>query len=287
MLLAPAWCIAAPDDVEQVKLPEPANRQFFMDDNNFEVNVFQPSGNAKQARTQIETKLRLQLDELTRVCDLTDAQKQKLKLAASSDVKKVFDEYEVIRKKFHDSKHDQDAWNQAWQEVQPLQQKMQAGLFGDGSFFSKSIRKTLSEEQLSKFEDVNQERRRFRYRASIESAMVSLENSVALLHSQHEAIVKLLLEETKPPTSFGQYDQQVVLYQMSRVPESKLKPILNERQWKALQAQINLNRGMEQFLIQQGFLPKEDGEIKLLKSRVKRQTLPADAEAAAEPAKVQ
>jgi len=283
MLLVPAWCAAAPDDVEQVKLPEAANRQFFMDDNNFEVNVFQPSGNAKQARTQIETKLRLQLDELTRVCELTDAQKVKLRLAASSDVKKLFDEYDVIRKKFHDSKHDQDAWNEAWQEVQPMQQKMTAGLFGDGSFFSKSIRKTLSEEQLAKFEDVNRERRRYRYRAAIESAMVSLENSVALLHSQHEAIVTLLLDETKPPTAFGQYDQQVILYQLSRLPESKLKPILNERQWKTVQNQINQNRGMEQFLIQQGFLPKEDGEIKLLKSKKKRQTLPADAAVDSEP----
>jgi len=281
VLFGPLCAGAAPDDVEAVPIQNPVNNNFFMNDDNFEANVFQPSGNAKQARIHIETKLKLQLNELNRICELNDAQKQKLKLAASSDMKRFFDEVEVVRKKFKAGKQDQNAWNQVWQEISPLQAKMAAGLFGDTSFFCKTIRKTLSEEQYSKYSAVIAERRRFRYKSSIETVITSFEDSVALNHTQHDAIVKLLLDETQPPAAFGQHDQQVVMYQLAKLPEAKLKAVLDERQWKQAQMQFNQYRGMEQFLIQNGLIPKEDVEVKVLKARVKRQVVrvnkPADA----------
>ena len=284
LLLGPVSAQAAPDDVEPPKQAAQALQQFQMDEANFDANVFQPSGNAKQARIQIETKLKLQLDELNRVCGLNDTQQQKLKLAASSDLKRYFDEVAAVRKKVKAGMIDQNAWNNIWQEIQPLRNKQSAGLFGDTSFFAKAVRKTLNDEQNAKYDAVQKERRRFRYRATIEVVMTNMESSVPLRRSQHEAIVKLLLDETQPPPTFGQYDMYLVMHQMGKIPEDKLKPLLDEQQWTQMQQQFNQYRGMEQFLIQNGLIPKEDGEVKVLKARVRRQLTQLDVPAnAAEP----
>ena len=276
-------CRRAPDDVEAKQVTVQVFNNFVMNDENFEANVFQPSGNARQARISIENKLKLQINEINRVCQLDEAQTRKLKLAASFDVKRFFDEVDVVRKKFKSGKHDQEAWNQIWQEINPLQTKMATGIFNDSSFFHKAIRKTLTEEQYSKYDAVVSERRRFRYKCSIETAMMQFEDAVPLNHVQHEAIVKLVLDETQPPLAFGQHDQQVVMYRISQVSESKLKSILDDRQWTLAKQQISQYQGMEQFLIQNGIIAKEKeaAEAKLPKARVRRQLIkaavPADA----------
>jgi hypothetical protein len=262
-IIGSSFACAAPDDVEAAKQDEQqVNVQFFqMDENNFDANVFQPSGNAKTARTQIETKLKLQLDELHRVCGITEAQKQKLTLAAGTDIKRFFDEIDKVRKKVKEGKLDQNEWNNVWQEIQPLRNKLSAGLFGDRSFFAKTVRKTLNEEQIQKYEAVVNERRKFRYRASLEVVVTNLESTVPLRHTQHEAIVKLLLEETQPPTTFGQYDQYLIMHQLGKLAEPKLKSLLDEHQWKLMTGHIEQYRGMEQFLIQNGLIAKEDDEL--------------------------
>ena len=283
LIVGSSFACAAPDDVEAVKQDEQqVNVQLFqMDENNFDANVFQPSGNAKTARTQIETKLKLQLDELQRVCGITEAQKLKLTLAASSDIKRFFDEVDKVRKKIKGGKLDQNEWNNIWQEIQPLRIKQSTGLFGDASFFAKTVRKTLSEEQIQKYELVVNERRKFRYRASLEVVVTNLESTVPLRHTQHEAIVKLLLDETQPPPTFGQYDQYLVMHQLGKLAEPKLKPLLDEHQWKLMEGQIQQFKGMEQFLIQNGLIPKEDEELKArvtVKKRIPAAHQQADAE---------
>lgn len=286
VILPSLRAFAAPDDVEAKAVPEQAFNQFFMNDENFEANVFQPSGNAKQARSSIESKLKLQLNEIHRICQLDDAQLRKLKLAAGFDVKRFFDEVDVVRQKFKAGKHDQAAWNQIWQEINPLQMKMATGLFNESSFFCKSIPKTLSEEQYAKYDAVMIERRRFRYQCAIETALTQFEDVIPLTHAQHEAIVKLIFEETSPPLVFGQHDYQVVMYQFSRISEAKLKAILDDRQWSLAEAQRKQYQGANQFLIPTGVLAKEndDGEVKVLKARVRRRVVRANAPAdASEP----
>jgi hypothetical protein len=257
----PSVGLGAVDDIVPAKQEVAVEDQMFqMDEANFDANVFQPSGNADQARIQMETKLKLQLNELNRVCELSDAQSHKLKLAATVDIKRFFGAVAVIRKKVKAGKINQQEWQEIWQEIQPLRTRQQAGLFGDSSFFAKSIRKTLNPEQLVKYEVLVNERRRFRYRASISVAIVNLQNTVPMRRAQQQAIIKMLLEETQPPPVFGQYDQYLVMYQMARLPEEKFKPLFDEEQWKQLQVQFNQYRGMDQFLIQNGLIPKENGD---------------------------
>lgn len=258
MVLVRVAVSATEDDIEPPAVPVP-NQGFMIDESNFDQWIFQGSGNAAAGRARLVSHLKLKLDELTKTCDLTESQRKKLQLAAQGDMKRFFDQVEVVRKKFLAVRNDQNAFNQIWSEINPLQQKQQAGLFNESSMFEKTLRSTLNEEQRQRYQKVTEERRRFRYRASIQTSLVSLSDTVALKDEQHKAIAKLLLEETPLPLRFGQQDQQIVLYGLSKLPSAKLKAILTDRQWKLLQPQINQGQAMEQYLAQNGFIEAPKG----------------------------
>jgi hypothetical protein len=188
------------------------------------------------------------------VCDLSEDQTEKLKLAGKGDAKRFFAEVEVAREKFRAVQNDPNAFNGIWQDIQPLQQKLSHGLFGDSSFFAKTLTKTLTPEQADRHQANLDERRQFRYRVLVEVGITSLENSVPLRHNQHQALVKLLLEKTRPPQAFGRYDNYVIMHQLSTLPEQEVKAVLNERQWELLERQLAQFRGMFPVLRQNGIL---------------------------------
>jgi hypothetical protein len=268
ILFGSVAAFAAPDDDDEPPEADAVqvNRGFMIQEANFDQWVFQGSRNAAAGRERINSHLKLKLDELNRVCDLTEDQQKKLTLAARGDMKRFFDQVEEVRRKFLKVKNDRNGFNNVWQEIQPLQQKQAAGLFGDTSLFAKTTRRTLTDEQQAKYRIVLEERRRFRYRAAIEVSLHTLGNTIALRHDQHEAVLKLLVVETQPPYVFGRYDHHAVMYEMSRLPAAKLKPLLDERQWKLLQQQFNQSRGMEAILIQNGIIAQPKAETLILKS---------------------
>ena len=274
-LMAIVLCIrsveAAPDDVEPVENPA-ANGEFNIDESNFDQWIFQGNGNAAAGKERLKARLNLQVAEIDRLCGLTSDQKQKLLLAARGDSNKFFDQVELIRKKFLAVRQDQNAFNNIWQDIQPLQRQISIGLHGETSLFFKSLARTLTPEQTQRYREVQDDRRRYRYRASIEVVLTNLEHTIPMKHAQHEALVKLILEETPTPIAFGQYDQYLILHQLSKLGEEKVKPILDDRQWTQVKAHFDQVRGMEQFLIQQGLLPKEGGAGNRLAEEV-----PADA----------
>ncbi len=262
LLWGSAAAFSAPDEDDPDEAADvQANGGFMVQEANFDQWVFEGSANAAAGRERINSHLKLKLNELIRVCDLTEAQQKKLSLAARGDMKRFFDEVEEVRKKFLKVKNDRNGFNNIWQEIHPLQQQQAAGLFGDSSFFGKTIRRTLTDEQQAKYQIVQEERRRFRYRAAIEVALHTLGNTVALRHDQHEAVLKLVAEETQPLHVFGQYDHYAIMFKMSELPAAKLKSLLDERQWKLLQQQMNQSRGMESTLIEQGIIDAPKGGI--------------------------
>ncbi len=262
LVLLASFAFAADEDDDDPPAPAAqANNGFFMREENFDQWVFQGNNNAAAGKARIESSVKMKLAELRRVCELTDAQAKKLSLAAKGDMRQFFEDVEVVRRKFLKVRNDQNAFNQIWQEISPLQQKQAAGLFGDSSFFAKTVRNTLTREQHAKYQVVLDDRRRFRYQAAAEVALHTLSNSIALSHDQHEAIFKLIIEETQPPLTFGQYDQYFVFYSLAKLPNAKLKPLLDDRQWKLLQPQLQQGRAMEANLMQQGMIEPPQGRI--------------------------
>ncbi len=86
-----------------------------------------------------------------------------------------------------------------------------------------------------------------------------MNNEVGLHRRPAPAALKLLKEETKPPRKLGENDYYVVLYQLSRIPEEKIKPVFDDIQWRFLKRQLDQGRGMGMFLKQNGFIPDEAG----------------------------
>ena len=262
MILWASFAFAADEDDDDPPAAEAqVNRGFVMQEANFDQWVFQGSVNAAAGKARMESSVKMKLAELRRVCDLTDAQSKKLSLAARGDMRQFFEDVEVVRKKFLKVRNDQNAFNQIWQEINPLQQRQAAGLFGDSSFFAKTVRNTLTREQHEKYQVVLDDRRRFRYQAAAELALHNMSNTVALRHDQHESIFKLIIEETQPPLTFGQYDQYFVFYSLAKLPTAKLKPLVDDRQWKLLQQHLQQGRAMESTLMQRGMIEPPKGRI--------------------------
>lgn len=258
-----ATAIAQSDDdddpPEEALLGQPQVQNFEMPENQFDQWVFQNFPTAAGARKKLEQMLTLQLDDVDRACQLSEAQKKKLLLAGRGDILRFFESVEVVRKKFLLVRKDQQKFNEIWQDISPLQVKFQAGLFSDGSFYHKTLRNMLKGEQLSKYSEIDNERRKFQYRAKVELVVAMLENALPLRDEQRQKVIALIVEETKPPRSFGQQqDYYVVMWNISKIPEKTLKPLFSDAEWKALNQQFAQVRGLEQWLKQSGALAKDE-----------------------------
>lgn len=238
---------------------QPQNGQvqvaFEMPEQVFDQWVFQGNGTAASGRTKLDNHLKLRLEDIDRACRLTPAQKNKLQLAGRGDVKRLFDRLEEIRAKFMELRKDQNKIGQVFQDIQPLQTAFNSGAFGDGSFFRKSLKHTLDQEQFAKYEKEEAQRAQFHYHAKISLVVTMLEGGMPLRDEQRQQLIKLMQEKTTPPKKYGQYDYYVVLHKMWKLPEASLKSILTPSQWKTLNTQFNQARGMEQFLKTGGFIP--------------------------------
>lgn len=229
-------------------------QQFMVGDDYFDQVVYgRPNGSA-DFKTRMDTLLSLRVDEIHQACNITDVQRRRLMLAGQGDVKRFSDRVTEVRARFKQSQFDQQKFNEFWQEVQPIQMKMQSGLLGPDSFFHKSILQVLNPEQRVVYLRLDQQRKNFRYRARVELMIATIENSCPFTDEQREKLIEIILAETQPPRSFGQYDTYTVMYKMSKIDEAKLKTIFDETQWKAFSMHIGQGRGMEQFLRQNGML---------------------------------
>ncbi len=244
--------LAAPDDTEQQEKPAAQLQVGRVAPQNFEQWVFQNAQNEQTARTQLQSRLNLQLKKLARVYDLSDDQKRKLQLAADGDMARFFEEVDVVRQKFLGQLNDPNALGQIWPRIQPLQVKMATGLFGDHSLFAKVLSHTLSAEQDADRQADARERQRFRYRATVETAIAMLEDAVPLDEKQRAALTALILEKTEPPAVFGQYDYYYVMYSLASLPQNDVMALLDQRQQALIKPQIQQGRGMRQTLIQNG-----------------------------------
>ncbi len=245
-----------PDDAEN---PRPQEQNFFIEEANFENWIWQGAATTVDAgRDRLQTLLDIELSDVSRTCQLDDAQRKKLLLAGRLDIQRFLDRYQRLRRKFLKIRSDQNAMNAFWGEMSPLQQEIQGGLFGNGSLFRGVISKTLSAEQNQQFEAASLERRMYRMRAKLELLLVAADEGLALRAEQRDRLQELCQANLKPPRRSSPYDTHVVMYQLSRIPDDQLSPILNAPQlkfWKGSMAQFGINGGMVNFLKSNGVWP--------------------------------
>ena len=138
--------------------------------------------------------------------------------------------------------------------MQPLQLELNGGLLGDASIFVKTIKSTLAPEQAKRYDELMHGRSDERRRATIEWFVVHIDKALGLSDVQRGRLAELLASETPPPERFGQADFWYLMYQMTRLPEAKVKAILDEPQWRLLSRQFIQARGMGPWLRSNGLI---------------------------------
>ena len=96
-------------------------------------------------------------------------------------------------------------------------------LFGGESLFAKTLKKTLTPEQVAAH-DKNV------YRSRVEWMVSLLDRALGLNAEQHRRFVALIVEETPPLKRYGNFDYDALLLQASRLPRGQIKPIFDDAQ---------------------------------------------------------
>jgi hypothetical protein len=233
-------------------------------DEQFEQWVFQQYGNAATARTKLKESLELYTEDVDQTCVLSDSQKRKLRLAGQGDIERFFRKFADVKAKFQSVRNDQQKVNEIFQDISPLQAQMTSGLFDRDSLLQKSLVNTINREQFLKYARVDEERRQFHHESKIGLVVTMLDQSASITAEQRRKLAELLRRETKPLRQTGQYDYYAMMYQVSKIPEDKLKPLLDDIQWRVFSQQLVQMRGMEQWLKQNGLLSDVDDDAEVL-----------------------
>ena len=92
-------------------------------------------------------------------------------------------------------------------------------------------------------------------RVAIEAA-VDVLKPLELREGQLPQFVRLMKEKTRPPRTLEPYFADVMLFQLSQLPEANLKLILDDNQWHKLTEILPRYEQMGPFLKECGYLPE-------------------------------
>ena len=222
----------------------------------FDLLIFRRNVNTDVIRSQFKVQFEAKLHELDRVCQLSDAQREKLVLASLGDMKRFFNQVDEVRDKYSTVV----AEGRIPAEIITLRNRANSNLFEGGSFYEKVLQHTLSPEQLAAYTNT-------RYRNSIDLVFASskLRRTVALKHEQQQSLKELLIDLPLPANSLGkkEFDLYVVMRQLSKLPPEKIQTLLDDRQWKMLQLEIARCTTREKELIHEGLIPPDNSEFEI------------------------
>ena len=223
---------------------------------------FPVEGNAEKSRQQCLDRLLLQVSALDEICGLKAEQRRKCEAAAKLDVARAMDEIEAVRQRYSGRTVDlqnpagQAEWRRFHQDAQAVQAKLQdAG--GETSLLRKVIAGILDEEQRSDWRRESDLRAQYQWRSVVDAGMVPLDVALGLTSEQSEAIRGLLMEkplrinQAKVWMHGNHFPPFVCRYGLAKLDQSKLKALVNERQWKMLGQFIEQGKGMSEHLKQQ------------------------------------
>jgi hypothetical protein len=234
---------------------EVAGASFDIDESMFNQWVYGSGPKVASIPEHLESTLMLAIEDIDRSCSLSEAQRRKLVLAGHGDRKRFLDRVDDARRVFERLRHDPDGPTEIVKYTGPLAADYDFGLYGEGSFFAKTLATTLTPDQASRYRNAQQEKLKFRYRAKVTLILSSLDTYVGFTSDQSRKLGALILEETTPPRRVGgPYESEVVLVKIANLPEAKFRQIVDEPQWKTLGPIFEKFRGMEPTLRANGHL---------------------------------
>jgi hypothetical protein len=261
------WLRAQDDDDDLVKArdeaavkhqnPFVAGGRVMITERNIDSWVY---GRESRGHEWLEASLKQKIDEMGKVSDLSDSQKQKLNLAGKGDIQRFVSRVDDLKITYQPGALRADKYSELYQKTRVLHTTLQQGLFGSSSLFQKTLITALRPEQLARCDQLENDRRTYRYRAKVEMCVVQLDSILGLRDDQRRRLVQLILDKTRPPKSYGQLDRFVVLAQLSRVPEEEVKTLFDPAQWPEMHRRLLTARRMLPMLKQNGVLLDEGEE---------------------------
>jgi hypothetical protein len=253
-LLAPLAVFAAEDDEEISDQAAAKNDisdgdDFQPQEDNFDRWIFRGQRDASTARAQMRWQLGQKLDVCVTRYHVTTEQLDKLSLAGSLDMKRFFEQADAIHRHFL-AIHDHDGFQAVMQEVLPLQQKLQAGIFGEDSFFAKALRKMLKDGDDAAARGNVSEQALRHYRVGVEIHLIPIGDDLGLSDKQRAELVQLVLAETRPPRFSGTYEAWQIYGQIATIPNDKLMPLLDKRQVQQFVLRLEEYREPEKLMLE-------------------------------------
>jgi hypothetical protein len=215
------------------------------------------SGSGANAGRQMESVLENEIRTVDTRCALTEPQTKKLQLAGRGDIARWQSRVSDLRRKCAGAEMDQEQYTAIMMELQSLRLAVQSGPFGEMSLLRKTLRKTLTDEQLTQFRALVRERAV----QAVENLLRPLDASsqTKLVGEKRKKFIDTLVDQARLPETNNPYVQFIVMLEASRL-EDQLKPLLNEDQWQTFRQQVNNARRMENMLRQSGQWPAPQAE---------------------------
>lgn len=207
------------------------------------------------------------LERIAASCDLTDAQRRKLRLAMESDIRRFAATVDAMRAKYAGTRvnlNDQEGqkkWHRFQQDVQECRQLLRR-LFDTGSLFAASLPATLDRAQVEGIDAEIKARRSFRWRTMVVSTLARMDDMLGLTQAQHDLLAEALLanepalriDELSPEQENAHLQLNLVYMMLSGVDPSPFQKGMSERQWRTLALLMNQGKSMRSWIEQQGIL---------------------------------
>jgi len=199
----------------------------------FQQIAFGRFGNAAAARARLEERLSLRLEAIERVCGINVVQRKKIELAGKGDIKRFFDAIEANRRRVQAA--GEDEFERIQQELAASARSIESGLLDEKSFFVKTMKTTLSAEQLALYDDDRRRSRMLQHEAQVKAVVGVFERAIGLDDEQRRRLNMVLMAETRPLKISAEHQAEClfVLAQAVNLPEAKLGPIFTAMQRRA------------------------------------------------------
>ena len=245
---------------EEAETPQKRNRVIRGRGINFKANMeqwmFQPHGSESKARSVHRTQLNLAMDMTERDVNLTQEQKEKLRLAGEGDIARYFAQFDKIRAEFADVDENadgNDALNRLMRRIQPFRQQAQASIFSTGSLFKAVSDKVLDPDQRTKLRKAEEERLKYYFGAALKTSIAKAERASPLKTAQRNKILAIANEMEPPLANNRRYMKFYAMYRLAQ-KKGELKEILNAKQFAAMSTLLQQGDRMERTLKSAGMI---------------------------------
>ena len=219
--------------------------------------IFRPHRSRAEALKALQNQLTENIDKFTRDCDLSGEQQAQLTLAGEVDMARFIAQCDVIVARSGGkiaANFNQNDLNEILKATNPLQRKLQHGLFDDGSLFQRALKSGLNPDQRKQVEELERQRSEFQLMAIMKQLIAKLEREAPLRSSQRDALMQLLYDPMELPLVVDK--PMVKIYATYRFAqlEPKLKEILNQHQMEAVRPVLARARAYERTLRSRGLI---------------------------------